>query len=1768
MIASLTLSNIFQPVLATEALTVLVDDVKEQVEDSIEKAKEAPKQREEQVVDAVIEEDEADVELVEELSEQIDEPVNDIDTDTTVHDSDNQPTPVDSDEPLSLPSCSVSIEICNGEDDDCDGLIDEWLDCLSAPVCGDGNVDTWEECDDGNTANGDGCDEFCQEEETGCQVSVEICNGEDDDCDGLIDEWLNCDEAVCGDGNIDAWEECDDGNTANGDGCNATCGVEFCGDGYLDISGIDNIIWNSDDEECDDGNATNGDGCSEFCEVEDTPVCGDGNVDEWEECDDGNTTNGDGCNEYCEIEVVPVCGDGNLDAGEECDDGNNINGDGCSALCAIETPNPYCWDGNVDNWEECDDGNTANGDGCNATCWFEYCGDGYLDPNGPDNIAWTSDDEQCDDGNNINGDGCDSYCAIEVITPVCGNGVVELWEACDDGNTTNGDGCNEYCQIESYHPVCGNGIVEIGEECDDGNTTNGDGCSAYCTLEQNLEYDLSLTKSLLSPTVTFVAGSEVMFTIQVTNEGDIFAQDIQVTDYVPAGLSFVSSTTATQVVGNTIVLDFSDGLQPWASQTETITFLIDPNIQAGTITNWAEIKTDDGNDIDSYPWNGSQWEDDDDSAYILVQNMVHCNWTVWCDGWTMDFPHPLLGDATIYLYDTTTNELVGQWFAPATNNPTTTINGTWITQPTPGATILFEVHYLWGIKEVTSVMPSYCPSCGNGVVDAWEQCDDWNNVNGDGCDAYCALEETTICIDTQLTPTTIELNNGDFVITCEGLNVQEFGVLITVPWATTPTLTMLGGSDTLVYSPTTTGVHTFQCQAWWQNSDPLCPSVQWEVTDEVYPYCGDGNIDAWEECDDGNNINGDGCNATCWFETCGDGYLDTNGPDNIPWNGDDEQCDDGNNINGDGCSAQCAIETPNPYCGDGNIDAWEECDDGNTTNWDGCNATCWFEYCGDGYLDPNGPDNIVWTSDDEQCDDGNYVNGDGCSIQCIIEDELEYDLALVKSLAGQTVTFEVGDEVDFNITVTNEGDVVAQNIVVKDTVPTGLLYNWLPNNFSLNFWPLNPGQSETQTVTMTVAAGASGTITNWAEIIIDDWDDIDSTPANGSQNEDDDDYAYIYVQENELTICTDTELSPTWVELNNGDFEVTCEGDNVEEFGVWITVPGSSTPTLTMLGTSNTLSYTPASTWIYSFQCQARGTQNDPLCPIVQWEVVDWENLSDPVISIEWPATELVCGTTVTYTATIENTNNADVTAEDVLAYIDVPFGHTILANYISVTVANGDTMECEVVGNDQLACTWKLAVWSSAEVQFEVQHPSCSCESSYNFAVEANVTATNGDIDLTNNYDIYTNKAKNTNICGNNDEYDLALVKSLVTSPQVEVGDVVTFAITVQNEWDEDASNITILDTPPVWLVLTWANGIPVSNGTVEYSFNGVTLAPGASATVELSFVVQDSASGTLVNSAEILTDNGNDIDSTPGNGSQNEDDDDTAYVYIIDPTCEDPITNLQVTNYANGSTVNSGSVTIEGVFSGNVLQVELQVNNTTTIANTVNGEFFADINIVSGANTITITALSDDSACTESTTLVLIYKEDQVCEDTIDISIDSPIDDFSTRNSSVLVEWTVDDISAIVTVDGVVVDVDSAGRYSRLVRLGIGDNEIDVVARSSDDCTTTETINVRRRSGGWGRTWGSVPICGNNIINFTEECDDGNRYSGDGCSSTCEIEYEEVEEEIKKKRIITIISRRPEPFTFTPLPQPAILAPTGHEQDERNYVKHVLEAYHSETK
>ncbi len=108
-------------------------------------------------------------------------------------------------------------------------------DC-TAVTCGDGivNATSGEVCDGDGAGNGGEtatCDTDCTAAECGDGV-VNAAAGET--CDDTA-ESLDCDDdctaVVCGDGNVNttAGEECDDGNTANGDGCDATCQSEGVG---------------------------------------------------------------------------------------------------------------------------------------------------------------------------------------------------------------------------------------------------------------------------------------------------------------------------------------------------------------------------------------------------------------------------------------------------------------------------------------------------------------------------------------------------------------------------------------------------------------------------------------------------------------------------------------------------------------------------------------------------------------------------------------------------------------------------------------------------------------------------------------------------------------------------------------------------------------------------------------------------------------------------------------------------------------------------------------------------------------------------------------------------------------------------------------------------------------------------------------------------------------------------------------------------------------------------------------------------------------------------------------------------------------------------------------------------------------------------------------------------------------------------------------------------------------------------------------------------
>ncbi|WP_298362769.1 SdrD B-like domain-containing protein [Runella sp.] len=139
---------------------------------------------------------------------------------------------------------------------------------------------------------------------------------------------------------------------------------------------------------------------------------------------------------------------------------------------------------------------------------------------------------------------------------------------------------------------------------------------------------------------------------------------------------------------------------------------------------------------------------------------------------------------------------------------------------------------------------------------------------------------------------------------------------------------------------------------------------------------------------------------------------------------------------------------------------------------------------------------------------------------------------------------------------------------------------------------------------------------------------------------------------------------------------------------------------------------------------------------------------------------------------------------------------------------------------------------------------------------------------------------------------FDLALNKSLAAGQLADVlpGDLVTFTLTVKNEGSMTATNIALTDSLPAGMSLadtdwTAAGQIATLNNVIAGP-----LAPGATATVDITVKVDANFTGTtLTNFAQIKDakdKNGNpvkDQDSTPGNGfTKSEDDDDDEPVRV----------------------------------------------------------------------------------------------------------------------------------------------------------------------------------------------------------------------------------------------------------------------------------------------
>jgi len=220
---------------------------------------------------------------------------------------------------------------------------------------------------------------------------AERCNGQDDDCDGFVDEETT---------------DCDDQIACTADSCEA--------------SGCHHV---PDDSLCDDSNSCTDDSCDwqtgcAYRLMEGPP------------CDDGNPcTTGDTCDETgsCTGEPIADCCSEHL----HCDDGNVCTTDRCEQGTCLSFPAPV--------GVTCDDGDPCTEqDGCfNGACSgvpiscddSNPCTDDLCSGGSCSNTR-SSDGQHCDDGDPCTtGDACSSgHCAGETTD-------------CDDGEPCTADSC-------------------------------------------------------------------------------------------------------------------------------------------------------------------------------------------------------------------------------------------------------------------------------------------------------------------------------------------------------------------------------------------------------------------------------------------------------------------------------------------------------------------------------------------------------------------------------------------------------------------------------------------------------------------------------------------------------------------------------------------------------------------------------------------------------------------------------------------------------------------------------------------------------------------------------------------------------------------------------------------------------------------------------------------------------------------------------------------------------------------------------------------------------------------------------------------------------------------------------------------------------------------------------------------------------------------------------------------------------------------------------
>ncbi|QEG41865.1 COG1361 S-layer family protein [Roseimaritima ulvae] len=509
----------------------------------------------------------------------------------------------------------------------------------------------------------------------------------------------------------------------------------------------------------------------------------------------------------------------------------------------------------------------------------------------------------------------------------------------------------------------------------------------------------------------------------------------------------------------------------------------------------------------------------------------------------------------------------------------------------------------------------------------------------------------------------------------------------------------------------------------------------------------------------------------------------------------------------------------------------------------------------------------------------------------------EADLMVAKELLTATPT--AGEEASFRITVTNNGDLVANNLVIEDAIPAGLVFNRIENASAGLDAPTVSGTTVTATAT-SLAVGASLSF----DIIVD-------IPASTTGN------AIV----NTATVTADEKDS---VPGNNSDtaaVPITVDTDlRIQKDADLTTVASGGTLTYTMVVTNDGPSDAtgvivtdtlPADVTFSSGNVEGDGaavTANNGVITADVGDLADGESKTITIVVDVAPNAE----DTLTNTATVSNVpdtdnnpdNDTDTAVTDVNRQVDVGITKTASADpvagelmtYTFLVENNGTGDARGVTVTDTLPANLSFDSFAAGtsgatldqtgqDLTFTIGDLAAGASASFTIdvlidaSVADDATISNTAVVDTTDIDTNTDNDSSTVPVTVEREVDLSVTKDDNVDTGVP-GQAITYTIVAQNNGPSDASGVQIIDTLPAAFTVTAVN----QGNTTFVSANGVItftvgdLAAGASETVTITGTIDSSATNELVNSVEV------DGNETETDNTDNEVDEQTPLVPAFD--------------------------------------------------------------------------------------------------------------------------------------------------------------------------------------------------------------------------------------------------------------------------------------------